>query len=124
MRVMRTMRAMRVTRAAALAAISFTSTAAFAQSRDPAAAEAAFSEGQSLMKQGRFEEACRKLEASHALDPATGTLLNLGACYEKTGKTASAWLRYREAAASALAKGQREREEIARARVNALEPQL
>ncbi len=95
-----------------------------AQGRDVASAETLFMEGRALMSKGRYEEACPKLEASQAIDPALGTTLNLGECYEKIGRTASAWLRYREAAAIALEKGSREREAIARDRAAALEPRL
>src|SRR5687767_12500948 len=84
--------------------------------RDSLAAEVLFSEARALMKDGRWEEACPKLEASHSLDPALGTLLNLAECYAKVGRTASAWLRYREAAAVAVQQGQKEREGIARER--------
>lgn len=91
---------------------------------DTAAAEAAFADARALIRQGRYAEACPKLETSFALDPALGTLLNLSDCFERTGKTASAWVRYREAAAMAVQQGHREREAIARARVSALEPRL
>jgi hypothetical protein len=91
---------------------------------DPAAAEAAFAEARALIKQGKWDEACPKLEASLALDPAVGTILNLGECLAKTGRTASAWLRYREAAAMALQKGQPERERIARERADELSSRL
>lgn len=91
---------------------------------DESAAEAAFREGRALLREGRYAEACKKLEASYALDPALGTLLNIADCLERTGRTASAWLRYREAAGMALQKGQREREAIAREKVAELEPTL
>lgn len=91
---------------------------------DTAAAEAAFAEARALMRQGKYAEACPKLEASYALDPALGTLLNLSDCFERTGRTASAWVRYREAASMALQQGHRERETIARDHVAALEPGL
>lgn len=91
---------------------------------DTAAAEAAFAEARALIRQGRYSEACPKLEVSFTLDPALGTLLNLSDCFERTGKTASAWVRYREAAAMAVQHGHREREAIARGRISALEPQL
>jgi len=45
----------------------------------------------------RFEAACPKFAASHAADPKTTTLLNLGRCYQRLGKNASAWAAYREA---------------------------
>ncbi|WP_394831512.1 hypothetical protein LVJ94_33875 [Pendulispora rubella] len=92
--------------------------------RDPMAAEAAFSDARSLMKEGRFEEACPKLETSHRLDPALGTLLNLAECFVRTGRTASGWLNYREAAAMALRQGETKREAIARERARGLEPRL
>ncbi len=91
---------------------------------DPAAAEAAFAEARALIRQGQYALACPKLEASFALDPALGTLLNLSDCFERTGRTASAWVRYREAAAMAVQQGQRERETIARERSASLEPRL
>ena len=91
---------------------------------DTAAAEAAFAEARALIRQGQYAEACPKLEASFSLDPALGTLLNLSDCFERTGRTASAWVRYREAAAMAVQQNHREREAIARGRIAALEPQL
>ncbi len=97
---------------------------AFAQAHDTAAAEAAFAEARTLMGQGKYAEACPKLETSFTLDPALGTLMNLSDCFERTGRTASAWVRYREAAAMAVQQGHRQREQIARQRVAALEPAL
>lgn len=91
---------------------------------DAVAAEAAFAEARALLRQGNYAEACPKLETSYALDPALGTLLNLGDCFERTGRTASAWVRYREAAGMAVQQNQREREGIARVRIAALEPRL
>jgi hypothetical protein len=89
-----------------------------------AQAEALFQEGRALVASGDCKEAIPKLEASEALETSTGTLLNLGTCYEKLGKTASAWVSYRRAAALARARGQTEREGAARERVKALEPEL
>lgn len=89
-----------------------------------AAAEAAFAEARALVKQGRWTEACPKLEASFSLDAALGTSMNLADCHARIGKTASAWVRYREAASLARVRGELERERIARERANALEPLL
>jgi hypothetical protein len=51
-------------------------------------------------------------------------LLNLGDCYEKLGRTASAWAVFRDAEASAHRTADHLRAEAAHARVVALEPRL
>lgn len=72
--------------------------AASAQSpTDDAAAEALFTEGRELMEKKQYAEACAKFQKSSDIAPAVGTLLNLGECYEKVGKMASAWSRYKAA---------------------------
>ncbi len=88
------------------------------------AAEALFDEGRSLVAKGQFAEACPKFEASEQLDPGLGTLLNLAECYEKLGKTASAWAEYREAIPLARASGSRSRQDLATQRAAALESRL
>ncbi|MDF2696857.1 MAG: hypothetical protein K0S65_5240, partial [Labilithrix sp.] len=115
---------MRRAAVAGLLAASCLVFAPHAHANDPVAAEAAFVEGRALMSAKRYAEACPKLEASHTLEPAVGTVLNLAECFAKIGRTASAWIRYREAAAMALEKNQHEREEIARSRARELEPKL
>lgn len=58
---------------------------------DRAASEALFNEGKRLVAAGDYAAACPKFAESNRLDPAPGTLLNLGDCLENIGKTASAW---------------------------------
>ncbi len=89
-----------------------------------ATAEALFRQGKALMDEGSYESACPKLEASHRMDPAVGTLLNLAICLEKTNKTASAWANYLRAAGMARVRGQVDREQYAREQAAALEPRL
>lgn len=89
-----------------------------------AAAEALFVAGRNLMEQGSFDEACSKFEASQRLDPGLGTMLNLAQCYEKSGRTASAWAQYREAIPAARAAGSDERASLAEERARALEARL
>jgi hypothetical protein len=108
----------------ACACLLVLATTAHAQTRDEAAAEALFDEGRRLMERASYEEACSKFEASQKLDPAVGTLLNLGDCLEHRGKTASAWARFREAEATAAAQHEPEREAIARGRAAQLGPRL
>src|SRR5690606_10204945 len=103
-----------------------TSAPAFAQTTaaEKAAAEALFDDGLELMRRGEFEPACVHLEKSQRIDPAVGTLLYLAECYEKTGRTASAWATFREAASAAEATGQDERAKVGEQRAQKLEPQL
>jgi hypothetical protein len=72
-----------------------------AQAQDQAAARVLFDEGRALMKSGDFTQACPKFDGAAKLFPSAGILLNLADCYEKTGRTASAWTEFGEAAAVA-----------------------
>ncbi len=93
----------------------------FAQQGDAAAAEHLFQEALALLAKGDYEHACPRLAESHKLDSGIGTLLYLGDCQEKLGKTATAWATFREAASAARRAGQNEREKIGRERADALE---
>lgn len=70
---------------------------AFAQTPDVAKADALFREGRAAMKAGDLQTACPKLEESYRLDPTAGSAVNLGDCFDKQGKVASALLAYRAA---------------------------
>ena len=87
---------------------------------DKASAEALFEEARALMKDGKYEAACPKLAESQRADAGIGTLMYLASCYEKSGKLATAWATFREAAGSAHLAGQLDREKIATTRANAL----
>lgn len=90
---------------------------------EKAGAQAAFDMGKKLMLEGRFGDACPKFQESLRIDPGVGTMLFLADCWEKTGKTASAWGQFREA--EALASRQQDpREAVARKRADALEAKL
>ena len=91
---------------------------------DKAAAEALFDEALELMQQKRYAEACPKLEQSQRVDAGIGTLLYLGECYEKLGRTASAWATFREASSAASAAGQADRARQGRERADRLEDKL
>jgi serine/threonine-protein kinase len=91
---------------------------------DKAAAEALFDSALKNMKEGHYVDACPKLEESQRVDPGVGTLLYLAECYEKTGRTASAWATFREAASTARARGENDRSKVATERADRLEPSL
>jgi hypothetical protein len=92
--------------------------------RDATLAEALFREARKLMGERRFSEACPKLEESQRLDPGGGTLLNLGICHAKAGKTATAWAELREALGAARRDGRADREDIAKKQLAELEPRM
>ncbi len=91
---------------------------------DKAAAEVLFDEGVRLLKEGKIEEACPKLEKSQSVDPGIGTLLYLGECYKKAGRTASAWATFREAASKADASGEQGRARTGKEKADEIEPTL
>lgn len=93
-------------------------------SSDKAAAEALFDQGVSLLRSKDYKEACVKLETSQRIEPAVGTLLYLGECYDRVGRTASAWATFREARSLAQSSGQADRARIASQRADKLEPEL
>jgi hypothetical protein len=125
------MRALRLAAHAALAlalgigTIAATGGEALAQNApDQAEARTLFDDGVRLFKAGDFPAACSKLEASYHLFAGIGTRGKLAECYEKVGRTASAWAMYREVAALAGKAGDATRESVARDRAAALEPKL
>lgn len=91
---------------------------------DRVAAESLFTDARRLMQAGDYERACPKLEASRRLEPALGTTLNLADCYDKLGRTASAWAEFKSAAAEAQKVGDAVRKTTALERASALEPKL
>jgi hypothetical protein len=92
-------------------------------SEQKAAAQVLFEQGRSLVEKGQFADACPKFDESQRLDPGIGTVLWLADCYENTGRTASAWAAFKEAAAAA-ALHHDDRESVARDRAEKLEANL
>jgi hypothetical protein len=116
---------MRLLAACLLSLITLLSTTAMAQpsASDKAAAEALFQQAKKLFDSGDNAQACAKFDASQRLDPAVGTLLYLGDCYEKLGKSASAWASFKEASSLAERTGDK-RKETADIRISALQPRV
>jgi hypothetical protein len=105
-------------------ALAMASSARAQPSDSVAAAEQLFTQARELLEKGDYVAACPRFEASLKLDPALGTLLNLATCYEKQGKTASAWGHYREVVVLATKAGDTQRRDIADEHARALEPRL
>jgi hypothetical protein len=72
--------------------------AAFAEGADEARARALFGQGRQLADAGQYAAACPAFEAASGLFESAGVLVNLGDCYEKIGRTASAWTAFARAA--------------------------
>jgi serine/threonine-protein kinase len=87
-------------------------------------AEALFEEGRKLVAEGRLAEACPKFSESQRLDPSPATLLNLASCYEKQGRSATAWVTYKEAASAANALNRADYVAAAQRHADALAPKL
>ena len=107
---------------AALLLASLTCVSLPAAAGDPAAAEVLFRQGRDAAKAGDFRMACEKFGESQRLDPAPGTLINLGECKAKLGLFASAWQYYREA--SDLLVGDPERRALAEKAAAEVEPRM
>ncbi len=105
-------------------ALALAGPARAASPADVAAAQHLFDEAKRKAEAGEHAAACPLLEESQRLDPALGTAFNLSDCYERTGRTASAWTAFLDVAAQAKAAGKAERERAARERAAALEPRL
>ena len=89
-----------------------------------AAGRTLFDEAVLLMKDGRYAEACPKLESSLKAYPGIGTRGKLAECYEKQGRYASAWASWREVVQLSTRAGEPAREQFASERAKALEPKL
>jgi hypothetical protein len=108
-----------------LLSAAITPRAAHAQNAsNSAAAQGLFDAARELMKKRNYTEACPKLEESQRLDPGSGTLMNLGICYEQQGLVASAWATFLEAATSARSGGKVDRAKSAQQHADALAPRL
>jgi len=91
---------------------------------DKVAAEALFEEGRKLVAAGKYADACAKFAGSEEQDPSAATLLNLASCWEKSGRAATAWATYREAASMANAVGRADYVATAQRHADALASRL
>lgn len=91
---------------------------------DRARAAQLFVDGKKLMEDGKYADACPKLEESQRLDPGDGTLLRLAWCDEMLGKLATSWALFREGLASAKKSNNDARIKFATEHLAAIEPKL
>lgn len=113
-----------------LAALLFVGMVSFAaranaQTSEPAedVARKHFDAGRAFVLEHRYAEAIPEFLASMAKERTVGGLLNLADCYERVGKYAQAWARFREASELARARGD-DRQKIADAAVIGIEQRL
>ncbi len=108
----------------AVAALLCAAPGARAEAPAESQADALFTEGKHLRDAGRFSEACTKFAQSQQLSPGVGIALHLGDCYERIGRTASAWQEFRAAEKLAREHNDAKREELARTRAETVEPKI
>ncbi len=102
----------------------FASNVALAQDAgELARAEALFTEGKKLVDASKTAEACPKFAESQKLVRGVGVTLYLADCYERVGKTASAWAQFRLAESLASSRGDK-RSALAHDRAQHLEDRL
>ncbi len=82
-----------------------------------AAADALFEEGIGLRNSGDHAAACDRFERSQSIDPALGTLQNIGMCLEKQGKMVAALSRFGQLLRDSERGGDNERIRVARKRL-------
>jgi len=87
---------MRVAILCSAALLAFAPATARADGADVATADTLFREGRLAAEAGDYALACPKFEESYRLDPAAGTLLNLGDCEENRGQLGRAWKHFRQ----------------------------
>jgi len=105
-------------------ALALASPASAASAQDTAASDVLFKEGKQLAEGKDWPQALSKFLESQRIAPSTGALLNIGDCYEKLDKLASAYGAFREAEVSARTAGETVRQAEAARRAELLAPQL
>jgi hypothetical protein len=97
-----------------------------AQAADTTAptAQSLFDAGMQALAAGFYTEACPRLEQSWRLEPRPDTRFYLADCYEKTGRTASAWINFWEVSETAMKAGDTARALVSSQRALALTAHL
>jgi hypothetical protein len=87
-------------------------------------ADALFNTAMQLQSGKQYAEACELFAQSKQLAPGVGVSLHLADCYERMGKTATAWPEFDAAEKLARARGDDKRASVAHDRAQALVPKL
>lgn len=87
-------------------------------------AESLFQDAKSLMKQGKYADACPKLAESFRLDAAGGTMINWADCEQHLGHWATALTYFRKARTMALQAKRDDRVQICDAQIPLLEKKI
>jgi hypothetical protein len=99
--------------------------AAGAQTAPPVrSAGSLFDEAEQLRDEGQVALACTRFAQSQAMSMEIGVTLHLADCFERLGRTASAWTEFRMGEKLARERGDGRREAVAHAHAAALEPKL
>lgn len=112
---------------AAVGAATFSTSSAWAQADESAnmgTAIALFEEAKKLQDGGKYAEAIPKLEQTLTLISSGAAMFRLAECYEKVGRTGSAWTMFKRANLQAKKDGKPDLASDAATRATALEPQL
>jgi hypothetical protein len=108
-----------------LAAVSFLTTiAAPAKAQDEAAGRVLFDDAMTLLNRGQISDACPKFEESLRQSYNLNAQYFLADCWEKLGKTASAWTTFLTVTSRSREAGDDKRERAARKRADALDKRL
>jgi hypothetical protein len=95
-----------------------------AESSSEVQAQVLFDEAKHLRDAGHVSEACTKFSQSQQLSPGVGITLHLADCYERLGRTASAWQEFRLAEKTAREQNDPKRAELAHNRAEVIEATL
>jgi len=109
---------------ALLVALAGWSRPAAAEPDSEAASRALFEEGRRLIRDGDYVNGCPKLEAAARVYRSPGVLLNLGDCYERANRTATAWGLFVEAEAVSTRAARSDMQAEAARRKQELDPKL
>ena len=108
----------------ALTLILGTSAVSSVHAQDEAAGRVLFDDAMSLLNKGQLAEACPKFEESLRQTYNINAQYYLADCWERQGKTASAWTTFLSVSSKAREAGDEKRDRMARKRADVLEKRL